>query len=114
MELKDKVAVVTGGASGIGRALCRRFAKEGARGVVAVDRDLEGAKAVAEETGGVAMAADVAIEEDIVKVVEETEKKFGRIDLFCSNAGIARSSRREPYAPSGRSESSSRRASCSS
>lgn len=88
MKLKDKVAVVTGGASGIGAALCRRFAEEGARAVIVVDCNEEGAKAVAEEIGGVAMAADVTVEADVINVVNETETRFGRIDLFCSNAGI--------------------------
>jgi len=89
MRLKDKVAVVTGGAHGIGRALARRFKSEGARMVVVVDQDVSGANSVASEIGGVAMGADVAVEEDIVRVTDETEREFGRIDLFCSNAGIA-------------------------
>ncbi len=89
MRLKDKVAVVTGGAHGIGRALARRFKSEGARMVVVVDQDVSGANAVASEIGGVAMGADVAVEEDIVRVTDETEREFGQIDLFCSNAGIA-------------------------
>ena len=88
MKLKDKVAVVTGGASGIGSALCRRFAGEGARAVVVADCNEVGAKAVAEEIGGVAMAADVTVEEDVINVVNDTESRFGQIDLFCSNAGI--------------------------
>ena len=88
MKLKDKVAVVTGGASGIGAALCRRFAEEGARAVVVVDRNEDGAKAVAEEIGGIAMGADVSVETDVINVVNETENRFGRIDIFCSNAGI--------------------------
>ena len=88
MKLKDKVAVVTGGASGIGAALCRRFAEEGARAVVVVDCNEVGAKAVAEEIGGVAITADVTVEADVINVVNETESRFGRIDLFCSNAGI--------------------------
>ena len=89
MRLEDKVAVVTGGAHGIGRALATRFKAEGARMVVVVDQDVSGAKVVAGEIGGVAMDADVAVEEDIIRVASETERKFGQIDLFCSNAGIA-------------------------
>ena len=89
MQLQDKVAVVTGGASGIGAALSRRFAKEGARGVVVVDMNLDGAIAVAGEFGGIPMAADVAKEEDIIRVVQDTEAQLGPIDLFCSNAGIS-------------------------
>ncbi len=88
MRLEDKVAVVTGGAHGIGRALARRFKAEGARMVVVVDQDVEGANAVASEIGGVAMGADVAVEGDIARVTDETEREFGQIDLFCSNAGI--------------------------
>ncbi len=89
MRLEDKVAVVTGGAAGLGRALARRFKAEGARTVVVVDQDVDGANAVASEIGGVGMGADVAVEEDIVRVTGETERRFGQIDLFCSNAGIA-------------------------
>jgi NAD(P)-dependent dehydrogenase (short-subunit alcohol dehydrogenase family) len=89
MQLKDKVAVVTGGANGIGRALCRRFAAEGARGVVVADRDAAGAKQVAEEVHGLAVTVDVAVERDIQRLVSESIEQFGQIDLFCSNAGIA-------------------------
>ena len=90
MELRDRVAVVTGGANGIGRALCRRFVAEGARGVVIVDRDGDGVHALAAELGETALGltADVSVEADIVNVVEHTEDQFGPIDLFCSNAGI--------------------------
>src|SRR3954465_2272200 len=90
MELADKVAVVTGGGNGIGRALCRRFHAEGARGVVVVDRDADAVQAVADELGDAALGltADVSVEADIVNVVEQTEERFGPIDLFCSNAGI--------------------------
>ncbi len=88
MELKDKIAVVTGGASGIGEALCRRFHKEGAKGVVVVDMNAEDTKRVADEIGGIAMVADVSNESDIQRVVRDTEKQLGPIDVFCSNAGI--------------------------
>jgi NAD(P)-dependent dehydrogenase (short-subunit alcohol dehydrogenase family) len=90
MELADKVAVVTGGGNGIGRALCRRFAAEGARGVVVVDRDADAVQAVAHELGdrALGLTADVAVEADIVNLVEHAEENFGPIDLFCSNAGI--------------------------
>jgi NAD(P)-dependent dehydrogenase (short-subunit alcohol dehydrogenase family) len=89
MQVKDKVIVVTGGASGIGAALCRRFHREGARAVVAADLDGNGARQVAEDIGGLGIQADVAFESDVLKVVEETEKQFGPIDLFCSNAGVS-------------------------
>jgi NAD(P)-dependent dehydrogenase (short-subunit alcohol dehydrogenase family) len=89
MELSGKVVIVTGGASGIGRALCRRFAAEGAKAVVVADFDADGATVVAEEIGGEAMSTDVAVEADIQSLVERTEQHHGPIDLFCSNAGIA-------------------------
>lgn len=89
MKLADKVVVVTGGALGIGRALCRRFAAEGAKAVVVADVDAGGAEQVAAEIAGFAVAADVARESDIQRVVSETVSRFGQIDLFCSNAGIS-------------------------
>ena len=88
MEVKDKIIVVTGGASGIGQALARRFAAEGARSVVSVDLNAEGAAATAAEVGGLALTANVSVEADIANVIETTEREVGPIDLFCSNAGI--------------------------
>lgn len=88
MKLQDKVVVVTGGANGIGRALCRRFAAEGARGVVVSDLDFEGARQVASEINGLAVKTDVGQESDVIKLVEEANRAYGPIDLFCSNAGI--------------------------
>ena len=88
MTLKEKVAVVTGGAHGIGRALCARFAAEGARGVVVADKDAAAAEQVAREIGGLAVTTDVAREADIVRLVRQADERYGRIDLFCSNAGI--------------------------
>jgi NAD(P)-dependent dehydrogenase (short-subunit alcohol dehydrogenase family) len=89
VDLRAKVVVVTGGASGIGRALCCRFAAADARGVVVADRDADGARRVAAECGGLAVRADVSVEKDIVRLVEEATAAYGPIDLFCSNAGIA-------------------------
>jgi NAD(P)-dependent dehydrogenase (short-subunit alcohol dehydrogenase family) len=89
MELKGCVAVVTGGASGIGRALCRRLAAEGARGIVVADMNEQGAQAVAAEVKGIAVGCDVAVEKQIVNLVQRAEQAFGQIDLFCSNAGLA-------------------------
>src|SRR3954451_20709083 len=91
MELRDKVTVVTGGAGGIGSALCRRFAAERARGVVVADADADGARAVADAIGSQAMAVstDVGVEADIEALIEAAEERFGPIDLFFSNAGIA-------------------------
>lgn len=88
MNVKDKVVVVTGGASGIGRGLCRKFAAEGARGVVVSDYDEQGAVDVAAQIGGLAVKADVGSEAEIKALVETTIRHFGPIDLFCSNAGI--------------------------
>ena len=89
MQVKDKVVVVTGGASGIGRALARRFAAEGAAKVVVADLNEEGITAVADEIGGLAIAANVGVEDDVINLVKITESQVGPIDLFCSNAGIA-------------------------
>lgn len=88
MRLKDKVAVITGGARGIGEGLARRFKAEGARGIVIADLDGEGADRVAKETGGLGMRIDVAKEAEIQRLVAEATARFGQIDLFCSNAGI--------------------------
>jgi NAD(P)-dependent dehydrogenase (short-subunit alcohol dehydrogenase family) len=88
MQVTDKVIVVTGGASGIGKALCYRFAQEGAKAITVVDIDEEGARAVADAINGVAIKCDVSKEEEIINVVKQTEEKIGPIDMFCSNAGI--------------------------
>jgi len=88
MDLKDKIVVVTGAASGIGRALAQRFAAEGAKAVVCADRDEAGAKATAAGIGGRAFRTDVSKEADIVSLIETVESEIGPIDLFCSNAGI--------------------------
>jgi NAD(P)-dependent dehydrogenase (short-subunit alcohol dehydrogenase family) len=88
MKLKEKVAVVTGGANGIGRALCRRFVEEGARGVVVADIDAGAAEAVAQEIGGLAVSTDVRRESDLQRLVARANEIYGPIDLFCSNAGI--------------------------
>lgn len=88
MKLKDKVVVVTGGANGIGRALCRRFAIEGARGIVIADLDNQRASTLAQEIGGIAVATDVSVEADIANLVNRATETYGAIDLFCSNAGI--------------------------
>jgi NAD(P)-dependent dehydrogenase (short-subunit alcohol dehydrogenase family) len=92
MELADKVVVVTGGASGIGRALAQRFAAERARGVIVSDRDGAGAATVAAGIGeaqALAVTTDVSVESDVQELVRTTEERYGPIDLFCSNAGIA-------------------------
>jgi NAD(P)-dependent dehydrogenase (short-subunit alcohol dehydrogenase family) len=88
MELADKHVVVTGGGNGIGRALCRRFAAEGARAIVVADLDGEGATAVAKEIDGRAVRVDVSLEDDVAALVETAISANGPIDLFCANAGI--------------------------
>jgi NAD(P)-dependent dehydrogenase (short-subunit alcohol dehydrogenase family) len=89
MEVSEKVIVVTGAARGIGRALARRFASGGAKAVVVADLDGEGAQAVAAEIGGTAVRCDVSRESDVRELIDRVEKAHGRIDIFCSNAGIA-------------------------
>ena len=88
MEIKDRIVVVTGAASGIGRALAQRFAKEGAKKVICADINGEGAKATADAIGGRAFTTDVSKEADIQSLIETVEAEEGPIDLFCSNAGI--------------------------
>lgn len=89
MQVEKKVVVVTGGAAGIGKALCERFHAEGAAKVVVADLAIEQAQSVAEGISGDAIQCDVADEEQIVRLVELVEDRYGPIDLFCSNAGIA-------------------------
>ncbi len=88
MELKDKIAVVTGAASGIGRALAERFKAEGARHIVCSDINTKDVEETAASVGGTAFTTDVAKENDIRHLIEKTEADIGPIDLFCSNAGI--------------------------
>lgn len=89
MRVTGKVCVVTGGASGIGKALCERFAAEGAEGVVVVDRDAAGARAVADAVGGLAAPCDVGVEAQVNEVLAAANERYGRIDVLCNNAGIA-------------------------
>jgi NAD(P)-dependent dehydrogenase (short-subunit alcohol dehydrogenase family) len=88
MELTDKIIVVTGAASGIGRAMCIRYAAEGAKAIVCVDRDGAGAQLTAKEVAGHAYTVDVSDENQIKNMIDDVEAKVGPIDLFCSNAGI--------------------------
>lgn len=88
MELNGKVVVVTGGASGIGQAMCRRFAQEGARAVVVADLQDEAAQQLAREIGGLAVRTNVAVQAEVQALVERATQTYGQIDLFCSNAGI--------------------------
>jgi len=90
MQIQGKVVVVTGGANGIGRALCQRFAKEGAKAVVVSDIDKDQGAQVAKEIGPASafIPCNVAKEAEAQALVEETTRKFGQVDIFCSNAGI--------------------------
>jgi NAD(P)-dependent dehydrogenase (short-subunit alcohol dehydrogenase family) len=88
MELRDRVVIVTGGANGIGRALCRRFGAEGAQRVVVADLDEAGARSVADEIGGLAVACDVRSATAVELLVKTALDACGRIDVFVSNAGV--------------------------
>ena len=95
MNIQDRVVVVTGGGSGIGRALCVAFAAAGARAVVAADIDADRARETARQVaaGGsraeaLAEAVDVGSAESVQALVGRISARCGRIDIFCSNAGI--------------------------
>ncbi|MEE4360919.1 MAG: SDR family NAD(P)-dependent oxidoreductase [Pseudomonadales bacterium] len=88
MKVAEKIVVVTGGGSGIGAAMARRFAAEGAKAVVVADLNGAHAEAVAAEIGGHARTVDVSDEAAVAALIDEVEGSLGPIDLFCSNAGI--------------------------
>ena len=88
MQLRDKIVVVTGGANGIGKALCERFAAEGAKLVVVADLEAENAGVVADAIGGVGFGVNVRDEAQIKAMVDDIQRQHDPIDLFCSNAGI--------------------------
>jgi NAD(P)-dependent dehydrogenase (short-subunit alcohol dehydrogenase family) len=90
MKLDGKVAVVTGAANGIGRALAVRFAGEGAKGVVLADIDERGLAIAAAAIGGLAVACDSTKESDVTALIATAERAFGQVDVFVSNAGIYR------------------------
>jgi NAD(P)-dependent dehydrogenase (short-subunit alcohol dehydrogenase family) len=92
MELRDKVAVITGGGGGIGGALGRRFASEGARAVVLADLNGAAAEQAAGSIGAQVrgVACDVADDTAVAALIDDVERREGPIDLYCSNAGIAR------------------------
>ena len=88
MRIENKIIVVTGAGSGIGKALVKKFLAEGARAVVAADINADNARQTAKELGCIAMSANVADEDDVVRLIEDTERDIGPIDLFCNNAGV--------------------------
>ena len=90
MKIADKSVVVTGGASGIGLALARRFSAEGARDIALADLREDVLQEAAGEIDALAVPCDVAVEADIKRLVAAAEDAFGPIDVFVSNAGIAR------------------------
>ena len=89
MELTDKVIIVTGGARGIGLAMARRFVAAHAHAVVIADIDEAGVTSAAREIGATGIRCDVSREADVERLIKDVESTYGRIDLFCSNAGIA-------------------------
>jgi NAD(P)-dependent dehydrogenase (short-subunit alcohol dehydrogenase family) len=88
MDVRGKHVVVTGGAQGIGRAVVRRFAAEGARAIVVADLDLPGARKVAEEVGGLAVALDAGSEADVLGLIDTATEANGPVDVYFSNAGV--------------------------
>lgn len=90
MDIANRVAVVTGAAGGIGRALALALAEAGAARVVCADLDGEGAARVAAETGGLAVTADMGREEDVRRLIDTAEAEAGPVGLYCGNAGIIR------------------------
>ncbi len=90
MDLSGKVAVVTGGASGIGRALALRLADAGIAGIAVADLDGAGAAAVADQIGAraIGLACDVGDDEQNGALIDATQAAFGPVDVFCANAGI--------------------------
>ncbi|MFQ5647928.1 MAG: SDR family NAD(P)-dependent oxidoreductase, partial [Candidatus Aenigmatarchaeota archaeon] len=93
MKLKDKVAIVTGGARGIGKSACLELAKEGARIAVNYVKSKEKADEVVKEikalgSDAVSVQADVSNEADVEKLVSKTLEAFGRIDILVNNAGV--------------------------
>src|SRR5437762_4241691 len=91
MQIQGKVVVVTGGSNGIGRALSRAFAAQGARAVVIADQDEKSGQQVAQEivaqkSTATFLPTDVSKEADVRRLVENTTSQFGQVDIFCSNA----------------------------
>lgn len=93
MKLKDKVAIVTGGSRGLGRAICLALAQEGAEIVLSCDRDTAGAQVVADEIRvlgrrAIAIQADVSQGADVARMVQQAWERSGKVDILVNNAGI--------------------------
>ena len=88
MDVKNKRVVVTGAASGIGKALCEAFHEADVQSIVAVDMNLDGAQETADSVDGIAVQANVGNEKDIIDVIQKADEYVGGTDIFCSNAGI--------------------------
>ncbi len=88
MDIKDRVIVVTGAASGIGKSLVKIFYKHGAKHVVSADVNIEGIKEEAKEYGRTAIKSEVSPEGYLANDIITTEREIGTISIFCSNAGI--------------------------
>ena len=101
MRLKDKVAIVTGGGVGIGKAYAHGLAKEGAKVVVADIQDAEAQKVAAEikQNGGEAMAVavDVTSQEKVQAMAAAALKAYGRIDILVNNAGLYSALKKKPF-----------------
>ena len=87
MEMMNRVAVITGGSGGIGKAMAKAFLAEGANAVVLADLNTDAVTAAAQEIGCAGKTCDVTNEAQIAALVNETIAEYGKIDLFCSNAG---------------------------
>ena len=87
MRLKNKIAIVTGGGSGFGAGIVKKFIQEGAKVVVA-DINLDNAEKVAMDSGGFAVEVDVSNSLSFKNMVDKTLEKFGKIEIMVNNAGI--------------------------
>lgn len=95
MKLRDKVVVITGSGSGIGEACAHRFAAEGAK-VVVTDINPVGVERVSRSVGGVGLAVDITVEENVRAVADLARRTYGEVDMWFSNAGLAGPRPREP------------------
>ncbi|MEM7282236.1 MAG: SDR family NAD(P)-dependent oxidoreductase [Pseudomonadota bacterium] len=100
MNIKDTVAVVTGGGNGIGAALCERFSQIGLAGLAVLDLDGEAANRVADKCGGRGFEVDVTDESSLAQAIQQTEEQYGRVDIVVSNAGIGFADGSEGWATS--------------